>query len=334
MTMFEKLRDRTEKRYVKKYQVPFGTLNLDENYIGGYYKSAVTGQILNINTPIQPLSPDVEADAILSGGVTRPSATLTVGAGDTTNLKALAGGFVKAVNNQDTSNLEGDAAKGATMASNMETNAETYTKQVAKAQRQEAFKEGFGGKADGTIGSAVNNFASGNWKTATVDMAVAGAKTVDNLAMGDKNFGAQSEAIDNAVHAASGALMKSGNPYAMIAGAALEGANFLTKAGGQTVQGFDVDIKSSGYDSNMGHMESSSSRDFGALIGLGGIFGQGKMQAKLAKRNAQAKMAMNAANIAEEQSFEQEARANSIQNTIMNNNIALAGGLDTSLLGG
>lgn len=160
-----------------------------------------------------------------------------------------------------------------------------------------------------------------------------GVQMVDNLAMGDKNFGAQSEAIDSAVHAASGALMKSGNPYAMIAGAALEGANFLTKAGGQTVQGFDVDINSSGYG-QMGHMESSSSRDFGAMIGLGGIFGQGRMKEKLAKRNAQAKMAMDAANIAEEQSFEQEARANSIQNTIMNNNIALAGGLDTSLLGG
>jgi hypothetical protein len=110
---------------------------------------------------------------------------------------------------------------------------------------------------------------------------------VDDLAMGDKNFGAQSEAIDGAVHAASGALMKSGNPYAMLAGVALEGANFLTKAGGQTVQGFDVDINSSGYG-QMGHMESSSSRDFGAMIGLGGIFGQDRMKDKLAKRNAQA----------------------------------------------
>ncbi len=334
MTMFEKLRDRTEKRYVKKYQVPFGTLNLDENYIGGgYYKSAVTGQILNVNTPIQPLSPDVEADAVLSGGATRPSATLTVGAGDTTDLKAVAGGFVKAVNNQDTSNLEGDAAKGATMASNMEADAEAHTKQVAKAQRQEAFKEGFGGKADGTMGSAINNFASGNWKTGLVDTAVAGVKAVDNLAMGDKNFGAQSEAIDSAVHGVSGALMKSGNPYAMAAGAILEGANFLTKAAGQTVQGFDVDINSSGYG-QMGHKASSSSRDFAAAIGLGGIFNQGKMQAKLAKRNQEAQMAMNAANIANEQKFEQEARMNSIQNTIMNNQTALAGGLDTSLLGG
>jgi hypothetical protein len=45
-------------------------------------------------------------------------------------------------------------------------------------------------------------------------------------------------------------------------------------------------------------------------------------------------MAMNAANIAEEQTFEQEARMNSIQNTVMNNQIALSGGLETNLLGG
>lgn len=45
-------------------------------------------------------------------------------------------------------------------------------------------------------------------------------------------------------------------------------------------------------------------------------------------------MAMNAANIAEDQAFEQEARMNSIQNTITNNQMALAGGIDTSLLGG
>ena len=164
-----------------------------------------------------------------------------------------------------------------------------------------------------------------------------GVKAVDNLAMGDKNFGAQSQAIDQSVHAVSGALMKSGNPYALAAAAALEGANFLTKAGGQTVQGFDVDLNSTGYG-DLGHMESSSSRDFSAMLGpLGAIFtgaNQSKMQAKLKKRNDQMRMAMNAANIANEQSFEQEARMNSVQNTIMNNQIALAGGVDTSLLGG
>ncbi len=200
------------------------------------------------------------------------------------------------------------------------------------AERDARFREGFGGQADGTLGSAIGNFADGNWKTGVADLAVSGMKAVDNLAMGDKNFGAQSEAIDGAVHGVSSALMKSGDPYAMAAGAILEGANFLTKAGGQTVQGFDVDINSSGYG-DMGHMASSSSRDFGAMIGLGGL-NQKSMQRKLAKRNLQAQMAMNAANIADEQMFEQEARANSIQNTIMNNNIALAGGLETNLLGG
>ena len=45
----------------------------------------------------------------------------------------------------------------------------------------------------------------------------------------------------------------------MIAGAAIEGVNFLSKAGGQTVQGYDVDINNSGYG-NLGHQASKSSR--------------------------------------------------------------------------
>jgi hypothetical protein len=126
--------------------------------------------------------------------------------------------------------------------------------------------------------------------------------------------------------------MSSGNPYAMIAGAALEGANFLTKAGGQTVQGYDVNIENSGYGM-LGHMESSSSRDFGAMIGLGGIFNRGAMEKKLARRNEQARMAMKAAEISEDIKFEQEARMNQVDNVLRNNQIALAGGIDTSLLG-
>lgn len=162
------------------------------------------------------------------------------------------------------------------------------------------------------------------------DAGIKAINAVDNLAMGDKNFGAQSAAIDSAVHGVSGALMKSGNPYAMAAAAALEGANFLTKAGGQTVQGFDVNIDNSGFGT-LGHMESSSSRDFGAMIGLGGL-NAGKMEAKLARRNEQARMALAAAEISEDVKFEQEARANSVDNVLMQNEIALNGGVDTSLL--
>lgn len=70
---------------------------------------------------------------------------------------------------------------------------------------------------------------------AVANAGVAAVNAVDNLVMGDKNFGAQSQAIDSVVHGASKALISSGNPYAMAAGAALEAGNFLTKAGGQTV---------------------------------------------------------------------------------------------------
>ena len=154
----------------------------------------------------------------------------------------------------------------------------------------------------------------------------------DNLLMGDKNFNAQSQSIDAAVHGISSTLMSSGDPFATIAGAALEGANFLTKAGGRTVQGYDVNIENSGYGT-MGHMESSSSRDFGAFIGLGGIFNRGAMERKLARRNEQARMAMKAAEISEDIKFEQEARMNQVDNVLRNNQIALAGGIDTSLLG-
>ena len=177
------------------------------------------------------------------------------------------------------------------------------------------------------ISAGIDAFLNGD-KKAGLAGTIGGAgvmavNAVDQLAMGDKNFGSQSEAIDGAVHTVSGALMKSGNVWAMAAGAALEGANFLTKAGGQTVQGFDVDIDSSGYG-NIGHMESSSSRSW---------VSHRRLQDKLARRNEQARAALAAAQISEDQKFESEARMNSVENTIMNNQIALAGGLQTNLLG-
>jgi hypothetical protein len=88
---------------------------------------------MNINQPIKQLSPEEEADAVLSGA-TRPSVALNIGPGDTTDLKAVAGGFVESAAGQDTSGLTGDAAKCATMATNMEANAQNHAKAVEKAQ--------------------------------------------------------------------------------------------------------------------------------------------------------------------------------------------------------
>lgn len=330
--MFNKLRERTGKQLVQKYGTgkPIRMGTAGEKEIG---PDGTTYECLGGTTWVAKTFGSIETPD--STQITPQKTELfTYGSEDgvlgQTTVSATAMG-VESYNSAtgQTTEMSHASAVEQNETAATDKNAERSAK---RAERDAKFREGFGGTADGTMGSAIGNFASGNWKTGLVDTAVAGMKAVDNLAMGDKNFGAQSEAIDSAVHGVSGALMKSGNPYAMAAGAALEGANFLTKAGGQTVQGFDVDINSSGYG-QIGHMESSSSRDFGAMIGLGGL-NQGKMQAKLAKRNQQALMAMNAANIAEEQSFEQEARMNSIQNTITNNQMALAGGLDTSLLGG
>lgn len=112
------------------------------------------------------------------------------------------------------------------------------------------------------------------------------------------------------------------------AAAAIKGLNFLSKAGGQTVQGFDVANVASGFG-DIGHMDSKSSR---TIPGLGGVFDKGKIDRQIQDRNEQAQMALKAANISDTIKYEQEARMNSVDDTIRNNEIALAGGIDTSLL--
>ena len=169
-----------------------------------------------------------------------------------------------------------------------------------------------------------------NLFNATMEFAGSTIQNLDNTLMADKNFGQQSEAIDNAVHGVSSALFKSKNPYAMLAGAGIEGANFLTKIGGNTVQGFNTNINSSGYG-NLGNYSSRSFRDFGTFAGLGGL-NMNRMNQIMADRNQRAQMALNAANIANDIKFEQEARMNSTQDIMYQNQIALNGGIDTSLL--
>ena len=156
------------------------------------------------------------------------------------------------------------------------------------------------------------------------NLAVQAINAVDGAAMGDKNFSASSQAIDTAVHGISSTLMKHGNPYAMAAGVALEGLNFITKAAGKNVQGYDVNINNSGYG-NLGHMESEAGRVWDSWSGA--------TARKLRKRNEQARMALAASEISEDISYEQESRTNSVTNVLQQNQIALAGGIDSSLLG-
>ena len=156
------------------------------------------------------------------------------------------------------------------------------------------------------------------------NLAVQAINAVDGAAMGDKNFSASSQAIDTAVHGIFSTLMKHGNPYAMAAGVALEGLNFITKAAGKNVQGYDVNINNSGYG-NLGHMESEAGRVWDSWSGA--------TARKLRKRNEQARMALAASEISEDISYEQESRTNSVTNVLQQNQIALAGGIDSSLLG-
>lgn len=161
--------------------------------------------------------------------------------------------------------------------------------------------------------------------------ALGGAQTIatsiaDQQLLQDKNFTAGSQAADQLVHGASSALMKSGNPYAIAAGAAIEGINFLSKAGGTTTDGFDVDINNSGYGT-LNHQDAQSNRNFFSINSK-------KIKNQLKKRNDQVMMALSAAELSNDMAFQQEARMNNIQNTIQNNQIALAGGLETSTLGG
>lgn len=183
---------------------------------------------------------------------------------------------------------------------------------------------------EGMKDSITNAIESGDVAGGVIG-ALGGAQTiansiVDQQLLRDKNFTAGSQTADQLVHGASSALMKSGNPYAIAAGAAIEGINFLSKAGGTTTDGFDVNINNSGYGT-LNHQDAQSNRNFFSINSR-------KIKNQLKKRNDQVMMALSAAELSNDMAFQQEARMNNIQNTIQNNQIALAGGLETSTLGG
>lgn len=155
------------------------------------------------------------------------------------------------------------------------------------------------------------------------DAAIGLNNAVDDTVMGDKNFSASSKALDQGVDAAASMASKFG-PWGLLAAGILKTLNSASKYGGQNVQGYDVNINNSGYGT-MGHMESEAGRVWDKWSGA--------TARKLAKRNEQARMALAAMDISEDTKYEQEARTNSVTNALQQNQIALAGGIDTSLLG-
>ena len=174
-----------------------------------------------------------------------------------------------------------------------------------------------------TTKGALKDIASGNWSSAVGNLANKTLDTLEDGLMGDKNFNQNSEAIDNAVRAMSKKAMKFG-PWGLLAAGILESANFIDKAAGKTVQGFEVGEVGSGFNGIETDQESASYRGSQAK----------KMKQELAKRAESVNMALTANQINEDEQFQATARMNSIDNVLNANRMALAGGIDTSLLGG
>lgn len=174
-----------------------------------------------------------------------------------------------------------------------------------------------------TTKGAIKDLASGNWTTAVGNMANKALDTLEDGLMGDKNFNQNSEAVDNAVRAMSKKAMKFG-PWGLLAAGILESANFIDKAAGKTVQGFEVGEVGSGFNGIETDQASASYRGSQAK----------RMKQELAKRAESVNMALTANQINEDEQFQATARMNSIDNVLNANRMALAGGIDTSLLGG
>ena len=167
-----------------------------------------------------------------------------------------------------------------------------------------------------------------DWKNSNVpwemigDVASAGFDAIDQATMGDKNFNAESQALDAAADGAAKMASKFG-PWGLLAAGVIKTVNTGSKMLGGSVGGYNVGDIGSGYG-NLGSMEWESGRLTGRL--------SGKTARDLKRRNEQAQLALKAKDIVDDIKFEQEARMNSVDNVIQRNQIALSGGINTSML--
>ena len=167
-----------------------------------------------------------------------------------------------------------------------------------------------------------------DWKNSGVpwemigDVASAGLNAIDQATMGDKNFNAESQALDAAADGAAKMASKFG-PWGLLAAGVIQTVNKGSKMLGGSVVGYNVGDIGSGYG-NLGSMEQQSGRLKDRL--------SGKTARDLKRRNEQAQLALKAKDIVDDVKFEQEARMNSVDNVIQRNQMALSGGINTSML--
>lgn len=292
--MYEELRNKTGKQYVKKLQFGGGidfsnslTSPVNE-IIPGVYKSQITGQLVGDPDVGTTWVPTVKNEEDITGGPAANSAGVM-------GKLSLAKDILSSSPQYDQSLMQTGSNLGRSLAQYATQNGGSLKGAMSN------------GAVTGAIGAAAN----------------AGLDIIDDALMGDKSFDTQSQAIDDAVRQASQQLSKTG-PWGLLAAGVLESANFIDKAVGKSVQGYEVGDVGSGYNSVDTQLDTLSYRGTQT----------GKMKRNLARRNEQMNMAMLANEVNEEEKFQMEARVSSINNVLQANQIALAGGIDTSLLGG
>lgn len=299
--MYRKLREKSGKYTVKKFAQPAGTLSPEHQDLLARI-TAESDAMEELDNEAMLNSLDFSDDALnavlAKGDAIEAKAT----AARMDKLSGIAGGVGQALGflnakpqqNQDI----GSSASG------LATNVAQYAAQN-------------GGSLKGMMSSGAVTGAIGSVANAALDK-------IEGAVMGDKTFDAQSEAIDDTVRMASQELSKRWAPWGLLAAGVIETLNFADKAAGKSVQGFETGDAGSGFQGIDTTQDTMSYR--GSQTG--------KMKRDLMRRNQQMNMALAASNINESEQFQMTSRMNSINNVMEANRIALAGGIDTSLLGG
>lgn len=152
------------------------------------------------------------------------------------------------------------------------------------------------------------------------DVTRIASNLVTNAVIGGKDFGAQNAAIDAGLDAL-GEVAGQFGPWGKLGQAMLSMGKDASNLFGQTVADQSVSGLASGYG-NTGDIKGQSFK----------MWQRSKVENMLNRNNAKAQLALRAADISADQQFQQQARTNSISNTIQNNQIALSGGINSSLL--
>lgn len=340
--MFNKLREKTGKQFVQKYfggkPIRMGTAG--EKIVGS---DGITYECLGGTTWVQTSwgnvgvneTPSVipQTTDILSFGSESSQlgqTTISTNSSGVQSTNSVTGDTTQVANWQSQSlpgsNVENTAGKweqAGKVAGNLLSMQGPNHNASMQQTGMEAFSE-LGKYAAQNGGSLSGAMSSGAVTGAIGNFANAGLDKLEGALMGDKTFNAQSEAIDDVVRTTSQEMSKRFPPWGLLAAGVIETLNFVDKAAGKTVQGYEVGDAGSGFTGITTQQSDSTFR--GSQTG--------QMKRDLARRQEQINMALAANNINEEESFMKSSRMNSVSNTLKANQIALAGGIDTSLLGG